>query len=90
MSKHVAIAYAPKKIRCNVICPGCILAPMTEPNLVGKGMDFELIAEMNKHTDATLGASTAEDIAANILYFASDLSKNTNGQVIVEDFGSSL
>lgn len=45
---------------------------------------------MNKHTDPSLGAATAENIAENILYFASDSSKNTTGQIIVEDFGSSL
>ena len=48
------------------------------------------IGEMNKHTDPSLGAATAEDIAENILYFASDSSKNTTGQIVVEDFGSSL
>lgn len=90
MTKHVALAYAPKKIRCNAICPGTILTPMTEPNLRGEGLDFELIAEMNKHTDATLGAATAEMIAGNILYFATDISANTTGQIIVEDYGSSL
>ncbi len=45
---------------------------------------------MNKHTDPSLGAATAEDIAENILYFVSDSSKNTTGQIVVEDFGSSL
>lgn len=90
MTKHVALAYAAKKIRCNAICPGSILTPMTLPNLKGIGLDFELIGEMNKHTDPSLGAATAEDIAENILYFASDFSKNTTGQIVVEDFGSSL
>ena len=90
MTKHVALTYAAKKIRCNAICPGSILTPMTLPNLEGIGLDFELIGEMNKHTDPTLGAATAEDIAENILYFASDSSKNTTGQIVVEDFGSSL
>lgn len=90
MTKHVALAYAAKKIRCNAICPGSILTPMTLPNLKGIGLDFELIGEMNKHTDPSLGAATAEDIAENILYFASDSSKNTTGQIVVEDFGSSL
>ena len=90
MTKHVALAYAAKKIRCNAICPGSILTPMTLPNLKGIGLDFELIGEMNKHTDPSLGAATAEDIAENILYFASDSSKNTTGQIVVEDFSSSL
>ena len=90
MTKHVALAYAGKKIRCNAICPGSILTPMTEPNLRGEGLDFELIAEMNKHTEPSLGAATAEDIAENCLFFASDDAKNITGQVIVEDFGSSL
>lgn len=90
MTKHVALAYAAKKIRCNALCPGTIITPMTLPNLEGKGLDFEMIGEMNKHTDPSLGASMPEDIAANILYFASDLSKNTTGQAVVEDFGSSL
>ena len=45
---------------------------------------------MNKHTDPSLGAAPAEDIAENILYFVSDSAKNTTGQIVVEDFGSSL
>lgn len=40
---------------------------------------------MKKHTDSTLGIATAEDI----LYFASESSKNTTGQIVVEDFSSS-
>lgn len=59
---------------------------------ISKAEDAQAVVDscMEKYTDPSLGAATAEDIAENILYFASDSSKNTTGQIVVEDFGSSL
>ena len=59
---------------------------MALPSLKEIGLEFELIGEMKKHTVSTLGVATAEDI----LYFASESSKNTTGQIVVEDFSFSL
>ena len=90
MTKHVAMNYASKHIRCNAICPGGVKTPMTEPNSRGEGLDFELIGEMKKHGDMALGYATAEQIANINLFFASDESINVNGEIFVADFGYAL
>lgn len=92
LSKHIGMVYADRHIRCNAVCPGATDTPVIEANKRGEGADMELMAEMAKHTESCeeVGMNTPEDVAATILFFASDDSWNLNGQIISADFGSSL
>lgn len=92
LTRHIGMVYADRHIRCNAVCPGATNTPMIAANMRGEGADPELLEEMAKHTESCVevGLNTPEDIAANILFFASDESNNLNGQFISADFGSSL
>ena len=92
LTKHIGIIYADRHIRCNAVCPGATITPMIAANMRGEGADPELIEEMAKHTESCteVGLNTPEDVASNILFFASDESHNLNGQIVSADFGSSL
>ena len=87
ITKHTAMRYADKHIRCNAVCPGNIITPMTS-NI--KDLDRDMITAMSKHGDLTVGSCTAEQVAGIILFLASDEAKPINGQILVTDFGSTL
>lgn len=89
VTKHTAMLLAEKQIRCNAICPGQILTPMNASTDEIK-IDKEMFETMKKHSDITLPASTTEDIANILLFFASDESRAITGQVLVTDYGANL
>lgn len=88
ITKHTALRYADKHIRCNAICPGNIMTPMTAN--AANNLDMEMMGAMLKHNDMKVGFCTAEQVADIILFFASDEAKPITGQAIVCDWGSSL
>lgn len=89
LTKHTALLLADKGIRCNVICPGTILTPMTA-GMKPEALDMRMMGAMRKHNDLTIRPCKAEDVANVLAFFASDESKALTGQVIVSDFGASL
>ncbi|MFI3208669.1 MAG: SDR family oxidoreductase [Eubacteriales bacterium] len=89
ITKHTALVYADKKIRCNAICPGTIVTPMTaamDPN----NLDVTVMGSVMKHNDLALGPCMPSDIASIVLFLASDESRAITGQTLVADFGSTL
>ncbi len=88
ITKHTAMRYADKHIRCNAVCPGNILTPMTAN--ASNDLDVDMITAMSKHSDLRVGSCTAEQVAGIILFMASDEAKPINGQILVSDFGSTL
>ena len=89
ITKHTALLLADKYIRCNAICPGTIVTPMTM-NMKPENLDMRMMGAMNKHNDLKIKPCMAEDVANVIAFFASDNSKSLSGQIIVSDFGASL
>lgn len=90
ITKHTAMRYATSHIRCNVICPGNILTPMTA-GMNPQNMDMGMFSAMLAHSDIKgCQSSTANDVANVLLFFASDESKPITGQVIVSDYGANL
>lgn len=77
LSKMIAAHTARYNIRCNVVCPGMTSTEAVETNLTGEYKDLFL-----KHTPLRRMCKP-EEIAAAVLYFASDESAFTTGQVIV-------
>lgn len=90
LTKHVALAYSSRGIRCNAICPGGVNTPMTQPNMRGEGLDFDLLAEMTKHCWGEAPGGEPEQLADINLFYASDASKNITGQFVIADFGYAL
>lgn len=89
ITKHTALLNASNYIRCNAVCPGTIVTPMTM-NMKPEELDMRMMGAMSKHADLKIKPCMADDVANIIAFFASDDSKALNGQVVVSDFGASL
>lgn len=89
LTKNIAMRTACLGIRCNAVCPGTVLTPMTAA-LSPATMDMDMLGEMYKHADNKLPPCTAEEVANLLLFLASDESKAITGQVIVIDHGADL
>lgn len=89
LTKHTALRFQKDRIRCNAICPGNIITPMTmgtDP----ASLDPDMIGAMMNHSDIKAPSCTAEDVANVIIFFASDEAKAITGQIIVTDYGAML
>ena len=89
ITKHTALLLADKYIRCNAVCPGTIVTPMTM-NMKPEQLDMRMMGAMSKHADLKIKPCMAEDVANIIGFLSSDDSKALTGQVVVSDFGASL
>ncbi len=89
ITKHTALLLADKYIRCNAICPGTIVTPMTM-NMKPENLDMRIFGAMSKHADLKIKPCMAQDVANIIEFLASDNSKALTGQILVSDFGASL
>lgn len=89
ITKHTALLLADKYIRCNAVCPGTIVTPMTM-NMKPEALDMRMMGAMSKHADLKIRPCMADDVANIIGFLASDDSKALTGQVMVSDFGASL
>lgn len=88
ITKHTAMRCAKSGVRCNALCPSMIKTPMAET--AGEEMDAEMMSALNAHSDLTLPACSAQDVANSILFLASDESAPITGQCIILDYGSNL
>ena len=83
MSKTAALEYATQKIRVNAICPGVIWTPMVQRFSGGSPAGREAMGEMEPV--GRLG--TPEEVAALVLYLASDEAAFVTGTAIPIDGG---
>lgn len=83
MSRNIAYMYAPKGIRCNVICPGGVATEISMPNLNTDG--WERVSEGVKG----FRIGNPKEIADLALYLASPYATLINGAVIPADAGKS-
>lgn len=92
MSKHAihglvrntAAMYGNQHIRCNAVAPGGIQTEILESftNVDEQGMG---IIQRGPNIDKMV--ATADEIAKNLLFLASDDASNINGQILVSDSG---
>lgn len=89
LTKSVAVDFIASGVRCNAICPGTIQSPSLEDRIKAQG-DYEKAkaAFIARQPMGRLG--TAEEIAALVLYLASDESAFTSGQTHIIDGGWAL
>lgn len=85
LTRSVAMDYGRRGIRCNAVCPGFIETPATAP-LLADADRMELL--LSKLLVARVGQPA--DIAAAVLYLASDESSFMTGQTLVVDGGRSI
>ena len=90
MTKSIAVDYITKGIRCNCICPGTVESPSLENRLHALGEQVGGYEEARKQFVARqpMGRiAKAEEIAALVVYLASDESGFTTGQPHIIDGG---
>ncbi|MEP3330856.1 SDR family oxidoreductase [Sedimentitalea sp.] len=86
LTKSVAIEYITQGIRCNAICPGTVESPSLHDRLRATG-DYEKAMKDFVARQPMGRIATAEEIAALVVYLASDESGFTTGQPHVIDGG---
>ncbi len=89
VTKHTALRFQAQGIRCNAVCPGTIVTPMTS-SLKSDALDQDMFGAMAAHSNLRTQPCTAEDVANILLFLACDESRAVTGQIIVTDFGASL
>ena len=90
MTKSVAVEYIKQGIRCNCICPGTVESPSWHDRVraLGKEMGSYDAAMQAFVSRQPMGrVSSADEIAALVVYLASDESGFTTGQPFVIDGG---
>ena len=86
LTKSVAIDYITQGIRCNAICPGTVDSPSLHDRLRATG-DYEAAMKAFVARQPMGRIAQAEEIAALVVYLASDDSAFTTGQGHVIDGG---
>jgi 2-keto-3-deoxy-L-fuconate dehydrogenase len=89
LTKSVAADYVKQGIRCNAICPGTVDSPSLHDRLRATGdYDAARAAFIARQPMGRIGQ--AEEIAALVVYLASDAAAYTTGAIHVIDGGMSL
>lgn len=86
LTKYIAIEFAGKGIRCNNVCPGMIVTPMTQNIDALSGEDFE----KDKKNYLLNRYGTPEEVAYTISFLLSDASSFITGQSLIVDGGFSI
>ena len=89
VTKNIAMRGATANVRCNALCPGTVITPMTT-TMDPKGLDPDMMGSMAKHADLSLPPCQPQEVANAILFLASDESSAMTGQVMVIDHGANL
>ncbi|MEM6408548.1 MAG: SDR family oxidoreductase [Pseudomonadota bacterium] len=90
MTKSVAIEYIKEGIRCNCICPGTVESPSWHDRVKALGEEmgsYDAAMEAFVARQPMGRVATAEEIAALVVYLASDESAFTTGQPHIIDGG---
>jgi NAD(P)-dependent dehydrogenase (short-subunit alcohol dehydrogenase family) len=82
LTKALAVEWAPHGIAVNAVAPTFVRTPMTEPMLA----DPEFAAEVRRRLP-TGEVATVEEVAAAIVYLASDAARSVTGHVLAVDGG---
>jgi 2-keto-3-deoxy-L-fuconate dehydrogenase len=86
LTKSVSADFVAQGIRCNAICPGTVDTPSMRGRAAAQGDPQKALAAfVARQPIGRLG--TAEEIAALVVYLASDESGYTTGTIHVVDGG---
>jgi len=86
LTKAVAADFIAQGIRCNAVCPGTVESPSLEERLKATG-DYEAARAAFTSRQPMGRIATAEEIAALVVYLASDESSYTTGVAHAIDGG---
>ncbi|WP_193186797.1 SDR family oxidoreductase [Nisaea sediminum] len=86
LTKSISADFLKQGIRCNAVCPGTVQSPSLDGRI--NAFDDPVQARKDFIARQPLGRlGTAEEIAAMVLYLASDESAYTTGQFFIVDGG---
>ena len=90
LTKSIAADFVAKGIRCNAICPGTVDTPSLGARIAALGGDQDVVRKsfVDRQPMGRLG--DPREIAALVVYLASDESSFTTGQTHVIDGGWSI
>lgn len=88
LTRNTAMRFAGTGVRCNAICPGSVLTPMTTNT--SSDLDKDMYTAMDNYGNLKVGICYPQDIANVALFLASDESSAITGQEIIVDKGYSL
>jgi len=88
LTRNAALRFAGKGIRCNAVCPGSVITPMTTST--SGDLDKDMYSAMDTYSNIEVGVCQPMDIAKVVLFLASDDSSAITGQEIIVDKGYSL
>jgi NAD(P)-dependent dehydrogenase (short-subunit alcohol dehydrogenase family) len=83
LTKTAAVAYAPRGIRVNAVCPGLIRSPMTEPFWAGDPP--RAAPAIARHPMGRAGLP--EEVAAAVVWLCSDAASFVTGHMLSVDGG---
>ncbi len=89
LTKSIAADYVTKGIRCNAICPGTVDTPSLHERMKAQG-DYEKARAAFIGRQPMGRLAQAEEIAAAVVFLASDESIFMTGQALVVDGGISI
>jgi NAD(P)-dependent dehydrogenase (short-subunit alcohol dehydrogenase family) len=87
LTRNTAMRFAGTGVRCNAICPGSVLTPMTTAS---GDLDADMYTAMENYGNLQVGICQPIDVANVALFLASDESGAITGQEIIVDKGYSL
>jgi NAD(P)-dependent dehydrogenase (short-subunit alcohol dehydrogenase family) len=83
LTQSIATQHGKENIRCNAISPGLIVTPATQESYAASG-----VGEMMLRHQLSPRFGRPEDIAAAVLFLASDEAAFVTGQILCVDGGS--
>jgi len=87
LSKSIAADYVANSVRCNVICPGTINTPSLAARVANLGGDSEVVWKGFKERQPMGRLGDPKEVAALVVYLASDESSFVTGAIHVIDGG---
>ena len=88
LTRGMAMDHAPDQIRVNAVCPGPIFTPYHERRTLALGRTFEQYREDAAKTTMLKRPGTPEEVAACILFLASDDASFVTGTLLFVDGGA--
>ena len=89
LNRAIAMDYAGKNIRANVICPGGIYTSELRPYWEGRTEEKLEYSYLLAHQPMN-GPGLADDVANTVLFLASDMSSYVTGTTLLLDGGAAL
>jgi 2-keto-3-deoxy-L-fuconate dehydrogenase len=87
LSKSIAADYVTKGVRCNAICPGTISTPSLAARVAELGGDQDAVWKSFKERQPMGRLGDPKEVAALVVYLASDESSFVTGAIHIIDGG---